>query len=225
MLTEDNKKDFAEILRATAEVYSKQPPSPIAMRMFFSSLQKYDMAQIEMAFTMHIKTSKFMPTVADIIDYIESTNPAMKRLGPEEAWAAVPKSEDESGVMTDEMIAAWSVAKDFIHSGDMIAARMAFKEAYARECETAKMMGKPVHWFLSRGHDGRDVESVVKEAMRLGRLPDKTGNALLLECGHKAPINSQFLLESAERNTKAERLSIEAFEKLKAAIQGKSVSP
>lgn len=219
MLTEDNKKDFSEIFRGTAGVYGKEA-QPTVMRMFFAALQKYDMNQIEAAFTSHVKTSKFMPTIADIIDKIESVNPAMQRPGADEAWAMIPKNEDDSVVWTEEMAEAYAVAAHLIHEGEKVGARMAFRDAYNRSVEQARMIGKPVHWFLSRGHNRFNMEDVVKEAMRLGRLPQNTGNALLLEAGHKAPINPANLLAGPKGEGVNAEKAKEALGKLKAMLEG-----
>lgn len=46
----------------------------------------------------------------------------------------LPRNEADTAVWTQEMADAWRVALPLIRSGEIVAARMAFKEAYWREC-------------------------------------------------------------------------------------------
>ena len=63
------------------------------------------------------------------------------RPGAEEAWALIPKIEDPSGILTEEMQAAMRVAYGLLFDVP-IAARMAFKEAYQREFQKARASGR-----------------------------------------------------------------------------------
>jgi hypothetical protein len=64
-----------------------------------------------------------------------------------------PKDENDSAAMTSEMSQALAVANDLIYEGDLVAARMAFKAAYNRLVDEAKMQGRKPQWFASLGHD------------------------------------------------------------------------
>lgn len=221
MLIEANKRDLAEILRGTSEIYGKAPPSQLLMRMFFSALQRFDMDQIEAAFTIHVKSSKFMPTIADIVELIESTHPAIQRPGADEAWAMISHlTENDCVVWTNEMNEAYAVAAPLIHDGEKVAARMAFREAYNRAVFNAKASGQAVTWFLSRGHSSEGLESVIQEAMRLGRLSTDAGSALLLEAGYKSPINLSNLLAGPPESSEASSKAKESILKLKEMLRG-----
>lgn len=105
-------------------------------------------------------------SLVDIIDRIPGGLP-----GPEEAWAIVaPSLTDESKtlVWTDEMAQAFGVALGL--QDDPIAARMAFKEAYARLRSESRDAGKPVTWRASLGHDPQGREGPLLEAAEKGRL-------------------------------------------------------
>lgn len=69
----------------------------------------------------------------------------------EEAWNAAPKTEIESAYVTDEIMAAISAADDSIARGDMVAARMCFKEVYERNINQARIMNKPARFWLTEG--------------------------------------------------------------------------
>jgi hypothetical protein len=69
----------------------------------------------------------------------------------EEAWNAAPKTERESAYVTDEIMAAISAADDSIARGDMVAARMCFREVYERNINEARIMNKPARFWLTEG--------------------------------------------------------------------------
>jgi len=52
-----------------AEVYAKEISTTHA-QVFMNLVREYDIADIEKAFQQHMKSSKFFPTPADIIDLI-----------------------------------------------------------------------------------------------------------------------------------------------------------
>jgi hypothetical protein len=53
----------------------------------------------------------------------------------------------------------------------MVAARMAFKEAYLREVTKARDAAKPVKWWATIGEDKTSRRAVLEAAVRDGRLP------------------------------------------------------
>lgn len=101
------------------------------------------------------------------------------RIGAEEAWAMIPKREEDSAVWTEEMAQAWGIARGVYESGDEIGARMAFKEAYKRACDGAREQRRPVRWIPTLGWDPSARESVIVEAVRLGRLTQEHATRLL----------------------------------------------
>ena len=62
---------------------------------------------------------------------------------------------------------------------ETVAARMAFKEAYARRVSEAREQRIPVKWTASLGHDKNGRETVLMDAMEEGRLTVNQVSALL----------------------------------------------
>ena len=103
----------------------------------------------------------------------------MAEPGPDEAWAMMPRDEDTSVVMTEEMAQALHIAQPLLDEGDQIAARRAFIEAYKRIVDAAKRAGMPPRWFPSLGHSKDGREAALIEAVRLGRMNSEHAIALL----------------------------------------------
>lgn len=104
-------------------------------------------------------------TLAEIIDRIPGGHP-----GPEEAWALVSKSmqnEAVSIVWTDEMREAAGVAMAV--QDDLVAARMAFKEAYTRIVSEARAQRKAPKWTASLGWDPHGRELAQLDAQNRNR--------------------------------------------------------
>lgn len=112
----------------------------------------------------------------------------------------IPKGEGASVVWTAEMAKAFGVAAPLMDS-DEIAARMAFKEAYGKAVSEARNMGTPTKWTPSLGQDAWGRESVLKEAVALGRLKADHVARLLPHLKatpeFAALLESQKLLEAA----------------------------
>jgi len=104
---------------------------------------------------MLLRQLKFRPSVAELWELYHSLD---GRPGPEQAWAMYPKTEDASGAVTREMHQAAGAAWDLMMSGDMIAARKAFLEAYETAVRRARADAKPAEWEITLGWDtaGRD---------------------------------------------------------------------
>lgn len=104
------------------------------------------------------------PTIADIRNAVL---PDTGHPGPEEAWALVPKTEEVSAVVTQQILSAMGVAIPMYVDGDKVGARMAFKEAYGKLLATVK---GPPEWTLTRGTDKSGREASLVEAVHQGRL-------------------------------------------------------
>lgn len=95
------------------------------------------------------------------------------RPGPEEAWARMPKGERaeiDSVVWCEEERAAYSACRSLLLDGDLIAARMAFKERYEKELANARSQKRPVSWTLSAGHDLEYRLTALATAVDEGRM-------------------------------------------------------
>lgn len=97
-----------------------------------------------------------LPPVAFIRRMAGAASNADGRPGPEEAWARMPKGarmEDDSIVWCEEERAAYNACRSLLLDGDLIGARMAFKERYEKELAAARSQGKSTHWIVSAGYD------------------------------------------------------------------------
>lgn len=162
---------FTELLRATMEVYGHRT-SPEAIWIWAAALARYPLSEVRAALSAHVQNpgaGKFAPKPADIIGLIQERD---GRPGAEESWARLSHAIGDEGatvVLTAEERTAFFVA-DAI-GDDKIAARMAFKEAYTHEVHKARAAGSPVKWGHILGHNPAERETVLLEAVRLGRLP------------------------------------------------------
>jgi len=139
-----------------------------AMELVIEALNAYPLDTLLAAIKKHVQTARFAPTPADIIELIDSHRGA-KHINADEAWVIALKSFDEfeTVVWTREISEARAIARSIYLSGDMIAARLAFREAYNRIIKTA---GDP-RWFVNVGFDAARRDDAVKEAILLKRLP------------------------------------------------------
>ena len=104
-------------------------------------------------------------TLSAVIERIDDGRP-----GAEEAWAMMPFDEAQSVVWSDEMAQAFGICGPLLDRGDKVAARMAFKEAYAGLVARSRDAGVPVRWTPSLGHDAAGRAAVINRAVEAGRL-------------------------------------------------------
>lgn len=172
---------------AAGKVFSQN-----AMSSIFDDFEDYDFLMVDAALKHHRKSAKFAPTAFDIIDLLDAGS---KHVGADEAWAIakVSMNSSESVVTTAEIIQAAGAAEDVYNPRDENPARMAFRDVYNRITKLAK---KP-QWFVSRGDDKEQTESVALEGIRLGRLPIGSESQYRIE----APtVTAQFLIEGYVAN-------------------------
>lgn len=157
-----------EQIAVTAELMG-QAISPTAAAVMAKDLQAYPASLVVEALTRVRRESKGRFTLAAVIEQLDRLQPD-GRPGVEEAWAMIPKDEHGSVVMTEEMAEAYGIAAPLLNEGEATAARMAFKEAYARIVERNKLAGVSPKWFPSLGRDKEMRTTVLQEAVRLGRI-------------------------------------------------------
>lgn len=161
------QKLFNEI-SVTAELMG-QAISPMASSVMGEDLSKYPREIVFEALARLRREAKGRFSLAAVIEQIEKLQPD-GRPGADEAWAMIPRDEQISAMMTEEMAEAWGIALPLLNEGDQVAARMAFKEAYQRIIERNKQAGISLKWFPSLGRDPEMRTTVLQEAVRLGRL-------------------------------------------------------
>ena len=212
-MIEADKKQFGQIVRSTMLVCGGSAPDADVLRIWWASLASHDIQEVSYAFSDYAKKGRYPPKPADILEVLDKIKPD-GRPTADEAWAMIPRNEEASAVMTNEMAEALHIAQPLLDEGDQIAARMAFKEAYGRVVDTAKRNGVRPTWFPSLGSDKDGREAVLAEAVRLGRL--KADHAI----GLLPPEKIAPMLQSAGKETLALEYKMPSAEETLARIQG-----
>jgi hypothetical protein len=178
-----------EAVAVTAELCGRVF-TPAAAKIFVGDLAGYPEPQVIAALRRCRREVKGILSVQDVVSRLDDG-----RLGSEEAWAMLPKSEAESVVWSSEMAEAARISAPLLEEGDRVGARMAFKQAYERLVAAARDAGVPVDWQVSLGHDPRGREEALRIAVERGRLtleyaqtvspclPAPTGAAIALLAG------------------------------------------
>lgn len=160
-------RDFSTLLVGIADYYGKTL-QPATIQLYWNALSRLEFEAVKRLLNAHIQTSRFMPSIAEILDACRAMD---GRPDAEAAWAVVARSLNDEGVTvvwTEEMAAAFGVALGL--QNDRVAARMAFKEAYERLVREARARGVPVRWMASLGHDVGGREGPLMAAVKEGRL-------------------------------------------------------
>lgn len=165
-----DKPEFVKLLNLCYSTLLKPLPPFEAIDLWLTILEPYSIDQVRMALSQHMRESKFPPVPADVVTRLPRESDG--RPDANEAWAIALRSRDERDtvVWTQECAEAFAIALPVLDGGDEIGARMAFKAAYERLCETARAAVKPAQWVKSLGHDPALREAAITEAVRGGRL-------------------------------------------------------
>jgi len=132
-------------------------PTEERQELYCRSLADLPREQLQVAFRRARCELKWFPKIAELRELagaLPVTNDG--RPGPEEAWARMPKGEhmeDDSVVWCEEEQAAYNACRSLLLDGDLIGARMAFKERYERELAQARAQRKAARWTVSAGYD------------------------------------------------------------------------
>ena len=145
-----------------------QKMSDLALATVVNDLRSYPLPHVREALArVHRQGKRF--AFVDILDQMPGGHP-----NGEEAWAIVAAclgNEDATVVWTDQMSGAFGVVRDM--GDDQVAARMAFKEVYQRLVSNARDQGIGPQWRVSLGHDSRQREHVLIDAVQKQRIsPD-----------------------------------------------------
>lgn len=158
-------KPLLQALAVTAEL-TGTVLSESAARVMADDLAGYPEAQVLGALVRcRRELKRGQLTLAAVLERLDDGRP-----GPEEAFTLIPRDESESAIWTEEAAHAHSVAATHLASGDMVAARMAFREAYTRAVQRARDEGRPVRWVASWGWDKPGRERAVVEAVHRGYI-------------------------------------------------------
>lgn len=169
MRTEDKPK-FVALLADVLAGYGKPLPEAAEINIWFSQLQPFPAPAIKRAFEAYrMERPDFAPAPNGIVARARLMD---GRPDENEAWAVALTSQDEAEtvVWTDEMAAAFNLARPLLETGDEIGARMAFKDAYKRLVGEARAANKPANWNVSAGWDAQRRQIAVQKATVAGLL-------------------------------------------------------
>jgi hypothetical protein len=174
-MLDTDKREFSSIMDAVLPIY-RMEASKETKRIWWEVLKRHSMEDVSAAFGEHVAKNARGITPADIGNLIAAAHPD-GRPGADEAWAMLPyQDEDVSVVMTEEMAEAFGIASEV---DDKNGARMAFRDAYNRIVDRNRRAGIPPKWFPSLGNDKHGRETVLNEAVRLGRISQEHAMKLL----------------------------------------------
>lgn len=177
--------DLIKAVAVTAELCGRTF-TPAAAEVFVADLADYPERQVLGALKRCRKEVRGALTVQDVVSRLEDGRP-----GAEEAWALLPMNEGSTAVWTDEMAQAFGVALPLIESGEVVAARMAFKETYQRLVQQARETHRPARWSVTLGHDPAGRAGPLRQAVELGRI---TYEQALSECPALPAPSAEVLL-------------------------------
>ena len=143
-------------------------------RMFCADLAAYPAPMVMDALRKCRREVTGRLTLAAVVSRLDDGH-----VGPEEAWAMMPRDEMQTVVWTDQMAESWGIASALLAEGDQVAARMAFREHYTKGVQAARDAGVPPKWRASLGHDLAGREAVITAAVEKGRLSVDHGQTLL----------------------------------------------
>lgn len=153
---------------------------PESAQVIALELGAYDEGRVLAALARCKLECRYRLSLADVIERMQDGYPL-----PEEAWALVPKSEDETVVLPQEILNA--IPFELIANGDLTAARMAFRESYSRELAEARAQRREPRWLVSLGRDVAGRVKPIEDAVRLGRISTNLAQKLLPNMG---PVDS-----------------------------------
>ncbi len=130
------------------------------VEVYLACLKNYSEKEILSSLNKCTMELKFFPTVADIIERIDTGF-----LGPNEAWAKIPKDELGSVCWCEEMRKAFNACYDLLVERGHVAARMAFLESYKSEVSKSIARGSRPKWSVSLGMSKPCRDSVLIEAV------------------------------------------------------------
>lgn len=177
MLNEKDHDWLIEVLVATAETLGTDI-RPLAASMMADDLASYGRPVLAAALARVRSEAPTRLTLKAVIDAIDAL---AGRPGANEAWAVALSALDERNtvVWTGEMAQAWAVALPIAQEGDLIGARMAFKDAYERLVRNARELRLLPEVTVSEGWDNAGRAVAVEKAVALGYMTPDAATAYL----------------------------------------------
>lgn len=213
---------FADAIDATMNYYDK-PISADMTSLFFEDLADYPLESVLAGLKLHRRNperGQFVPKVADVVREVQNF---LKRkwLSADEAWAKALIASDESVtiVWTDEAQYAYGMCKPIMDEGDMVGARMAFKQAYDRAVSKAVAEMRAPNAFISLGHDQEGRVNAITEAVSVGLLTQDRAAPFLIESQTKIAQEGKAIAGLLTGNVIAHPASKEHFIKRMAELK------
>src|ERR1035441_4547510 len=167
--TKDRQKWIIDQLLATYAAMSKSSPAPGVLATMAQDVSTELSDEQLLRGLSRLRKEREWVSVKAIIELSgvgrEDGRPEM-----EAAWAMCPKNEETSVVWTEEMAEAFGLCRPLLNSGDVIGARMVFKEQYPQIVSRARVEHRPVRWIASLGWDVNDRVRALSEAIQKKRI-------------------------------------------------------
>lgn len=164
------KTEIVKMIALLATEYPNMPTfSDDRLEMWVEQLSMFPAGSVLKAGKNHMRTSRFAPQLSEIVAACQ-LQAGGGWMSADEAWAMMPKSEAESAMLTTEISLALAAASPLLEQGEESAARMAFRAAYTRQVELAKIEGRAPRYFLSQGTDKAGRVSVLGAAVKAGQI-------------------------------------------------------
>lgn len=176
-MQQTDKDAFFAALEMCFANYREPAPLSGVVDDWMNHLQPYTIMQVGNSIEHHKRSSRFVPTLADILALL----PKDPSEWPVAATAFGEMLLIESGrfaLTTNEHIAAFEVARPLLDARDRFNASRAFEDRYANLVTAAKNAGKRAVWFLTNA--GSDPEGMyrreaLRDGVRCGRLAKDRG--------------------------------------------------
>jgi hypothetical protein len=182
-------------LTTLAEAFG-EPLTDQRQDIYFGGLVDFSQDQLRVAFRRARYELKWFPKLAELRGLAGALPSALNdgRPGTEEAWVRMPKGErmeDDSVVWCEEERIAYGACRSLLLEGDLIGARMAFKERYEKELAEAQSKQRPVQWIVSVGYDVNHRLATLATAVQEKRI--SLGYALDFVSGERRNDFAQML--------------------------------
>ncbi len=180
----EDRKEFNALLVTAMAVYERQITTSLA-DLYFAALGPYSLDQVRDGMARHLQDpadGKFSPKPADVIRQIQGVTADDRRPGKDQAWSIALCSLDDNDtvIVTPEILAARDVAKPLLDLRDKVAARMAFVEVYEKLVAQARREGRPIDVIVSLGDDKARRQFAIEDGLRAGLLTQEQARPHLL---------------------------------------------
>lgn len=192
----EDQTEFTKLLVGSMAVYDHKITAQIA-ELYFSALGLYSLEQVRDALSRHMQdqsAGKFYPKPADIIGQILDQRANDGRPGKDQAWsiALCSLDDNETVLLTPEILAALDTARPLLEMRDKVAARMAFVEVYEKLVARNRAEGRPVQVTISLGDDKARRQLAIEDGLRRGMLTQAQAEPHLIRIAHETqPVTAE----------------------------------